>query len=344
MSGKIRKVMSNIYELTNISMSYGKRKVLDIPFLEIKKGVCYALLGPNGAGKTTLLNILGFIHQPLSGQILFDAKQIPSKISELTYLRKKVTIIDQSPIFFTDTVYKNLEFGLKIRKIPLKKRKILIENALELVGMQNFINYSAKKLSGGETKRIAIARAFVLNPEVLLCDEPFANIDAQNQDAVLNILKRINKKDNISIIFTTHDRRMAASLADKTLFLNHGKISKEFENIFYAKIKDYNEEFVFCSVQDMLYIKAYKKTAVQKNETAQIIIDSKKIIFTSNLDSYKGKIILISEEDDTFVRIVVDIGIRINILITALEYKEKKIMIGDIVYINIPIEAVKVVI
>ncbi len=334
---------SNIYELENISVIHGAVKTLDIPFLTIKKGICCALLGPNGAGKTTLLNILGFINKPTYGYISFDSERISSNISKLTHLRKKVTIIDQNPIFFTDTVYKNLEFGLKIRKIPSEKRKVLIKNALELVGMQNFINHSAKTLSGGETKRIAIARAFVLNPEVLLCDEPFANIDAENQEIVLNILKSINKKDNISIIFTTHDRRMTDSLADKIFFLNHGKISEEIENIFTARIIENNDEFIFCKVQDVLYLKLYKKI-MEQTDFIRIIIEAKKIVFKEddkNESDYKGRIISISEAENNFVRILADIGIRITILISLSEYKKKKLMIGETVYIDIPADAVK---
>ena len=109
-----------LYALSKITRKYGSRTVLDISSMEIEQGTVYALLGPNGAGKTTLLNILGFLDIPTTGDIIYRSKTVNFSESSLQNLRKKVVMIDQHPILFTCTVYKNVEFGLKIRHVPQK--------------------------------------------------------------------------------------------------------------------------------------------------------------------------------------------------------------------------------
>ncbi len=214
-----------IYHISQLTKIYGTRTVLDIPSLRIEPGWIYALLGANGAGKTTLLNILGFLEIPTNGNIFFHSKKVQFSESSLHPLRKTVIIVDQHPILFTTTVYKNLEFGLKIRKIPKKERELIIKESLELVGMRHLAAAPAHRLSGGETQRVAIARALAVNPKVLLCDEPTSSVDAENQVAIIKILKQINALKKITILFTTHDRLQVSSLAHHTLVLKDGRLA-----------------------------------------------------------------------------------------------------------------------
>ncbi|MEA1899760.1 MAG: ATP-binding cassette domain-containing protein [Thermodesulfobacteriota bacterium] len=214
-----------LYVLSKITRKYGSRTVLDIPLMEIEKGKIYALLGPNGAGKTTLLNILGFLEVPTTGDILYRSKTVNFSESSLQNLRREVVMIDQHPILFTGTVYKNVEFGLKIRRISQKKRGIIIEETLDLVGMSAFVQAQAHRLSGGETQRVALARALAVSPEVLLCDEPTSNLDVENQTAIINTLKQINEQRKTTIMFTTHYMYQVSSLAHHTFFLDHGKLT-----------------------------------------------------------------------------------------------------------------------
>ncbi len=214
-----------LYVLSKITRKYGSRTVLDIPFMEIEKGKIYALLGPNGAGKTTLLNILGFLEVPTTGDILYRSKTVNFSESSLQNLRREVVMIDQHPILFTGTVYKNVEFGLKIRRISQKKRGIIIEETLDLVGMSAFVQAQAHRLSGGETQRVALARALAVSPEVLLCDEPTSNLDVENQTAIINTLKQINEQRKTTIMFTTHYMYQVSSLAHHTFFLDHCKLT-----------------------------------------------------------------------------------------------------------------------
>ncbi|MFC1814794.1 energy-coupling factor ABC transporter ATP-binding protein [Thermodesulfobacteriota bacterium] len=221
-----------LYTLSQLTKAYKDRTVLDIPLLEIEKGAIYALLGPNGAGKTTLLNILSFLEPPSSGSIQYRSHPVQFSEPGLQALRKEVVMVDQHPILFTNTVYKNLEFGLKVRRIPKKERHWIITEALDLVGMQDFVQAPAHRLSGGETQRVALARALAVMPQVLLCDEPTASVDMENQVIIINILRQINAHKKITILFTTHDRSQVTSLAHHTLFLDRGKLTAEApENI-----------------------------------------------------------------------------------------------------------------
>ncbi len=214
-----------LYEISRLTRVFNSRVVLDIPELAIAKGQVYALLGPNGSGKTTLLNLLAFLDAPSSGTISFCSGPVRYVESVLRPLRRRVVLVDQHPILFTASVRANLEFGLKIRKIKKEVRRKKIRQALEMVGMQEFINARGQTLSGGETKRIALARALVLEPEVLLCDEPFANVDAENQARLLAILGRINSCQRISIIFSSHDRPLAERLTRHKLYLDNGRLA-----------------------------------------------------------------------------------------------------------------------
>lgn len=224
-----------VYEISQLTKVYGNRTVLDIPLIKIEKGSIYALLGPNGAGKTTLLNILGLLEPPTTGNIIYQSQPVQFSEQYLQPLRKVIVMVEQHPILFTTTVYKNLEFGLKIRRIPKKERDLIIEESLDLVGMRHFIQAPAHRLSGGETQRVAIARALAVNPQVLLCDEPTSSVDAENQAAIIKILKQINGIKKITILFTTHDRFQVTSLAHHILFLDNGKLSIDnSDNLFTA--------------------------------------------------------------------------------------------------------------
>ena len=225
-----------VYEISQLTKVYGNRTVLDIPMLKIGKGSIYALLGPNGAGKTTLLNIIGLLEPPTTGNIIYQSQPVQFSEPYLQPLRKVIVMVEQHPILFTTTVYKNLEFGLKIRRIPKKERDLIIEESLDLVGLRHFIQAPAHRLSGGETQRVAIARALAVNPQVLLCDEPTSSVDAENQVAIINILRQVNDIKKIAIVFTSHDRSQVNSLAHQILFLDHGKLSTDnCDNLFNLK-------------------------------------------------------------------------------------------------------------
>ncbi len=214
-----------LYNAAEMTRTFKGRQVLRLEHLAIEPHKIYGLIGPNGAGKTTLLNLLAFLDKPTTGSLQFQGQVVGYGKQQLLELRRRVVLVDQYPILFTGSVWKNVDFGLKVRGITKKLRASRVEQALELVGMEDFRRADAHKLSGGETKRVALARALAIEPEVLLCDEPTANVDEENQEIILRILQSINSEHRTSIILATHYLAHSRRLADHTLILEHGKLS-----------------------------------------------------------------------------------------------------------------------
>jgi tungstate transport system ATP-binding protein len=331
----------NVYKLQNLTRSYNGRTVLDIDRLEIKAGRIYGLLGPNGAGKTTLLNILGFLEQPTSGRLHFYHKTVRFQETNLLPLRKEVVVLDQYPVLFTTSVYKNLEFGLKLRKLGRRERERIIDEALDLVDMASFKDAPAHNLSGGETQRIAIARALALSPKVFLCDEPTASVDVENQVAIVALLKQINENKKISIVFTTHDRLLAAGLAHYTLVLNDGRlVSTGYENTFPCTIEPEKNKLLRCRITENASIFLSSDSVEPLTGKSRLFIDPEKIeLYTKEPHSphshcLHGKVVQLMEESGQ-IRVVVNVGFLLTILLKRHKYDYLRPGIGDTVAVAI---------
>lgn len=227
-----------IYQISNLVRSAGLRKILDISDLVLEKGRITGILGPNGAGKTTLLETLAFLQAPTSGRILFDHEPVPwSSSRALRRLRRKVVLVQQHPILFTTTVFKNIEYPLAVRNIPAATRRNLVEELLDTVDMKPFRSSEAHRLSGGETQRIAIAQALACHPEVILLDEPTANVDREHEGQIETLIETINRSKGITVLFASHNLDQSNRLADRTVFLYEGRATRAaYENVFRAEV------------------------------------------------------------------------------------------------------------
>lgn len=332
-----------LYSITQLTKVYGERTVLDIPSLALEAGGIYALLGPNGAGKTTLLNILAFLESPTAGKVLLRGRPVSFADPLVRDFRKEVVLVDQHPILFSTTVYRNLEFGLKIRGIPKPDRHDMIQETLDLVGMGAFFQAPAHRLSGGETQRVALARALVTSPKVLLCDEPTSSVDIENQAVIVHILKKINAQKNITVLFTTHDRFQAMSLSRQTLFLDQGRLSSSTpENIFTAVFVPENETRMRCIIQDTITL----TLPGAKSGRARVMIDPEKVAIVPGQEptmhlQYHGNVVQVSE-DKRKIRVVVDIGIWLTLLMAPEDYRKHPPLIGDQVCVKISPDAVRI--
>jgi len=339
----------SLFSLVDITRVYDRRKILDIPELEIEENRIHALLGPNGAGKTTLLNILGFLEAPTSGEILFRSNPVRFIETQLQQLRRLAVLVDQHPILFSTTVYKNLEFGLKIRGIAPGNRLRIIEETLDLVGMRSFIHYPAHQLSGGETQRVALARALALAPEVLLCDEPTSSVDVENQNIIITILRRINETKKISVLFTTHDRSQAARLAHHTIFLNQGRlVPTMYENIFRGVLQTDPSGQPLCVIQDKMHLSLEKDQVIEKRKAVSVFIDPEKIAGRkpsedpAAANELQGRVVQILAENGK-VRIVIDAGVWVALLVSKKRYQKLGFMVGETIRLSIPPEAINII-
>ncbi|MBU3916997.1 ABC transporter ATP-binding protein [bacterium] len=332
-----------LYSLQKITKVFNNRTILNIDFLEIEEGKIYALLGPNGAGKTTLLDILGFLEPLTTGNLLFRNSIVKYSENYLQKLRKNVVLVNQRPILFSTTVFKNLEFGLKIRGIAARQRRIIIDESLELVGLRHMIQAPAHKLSGGETQRVVLARAFALSPQVILCDEPTSSVDMENQIEIVNLLKTVNEEKNISIIMASHDKSQALSIAHHTLFIDRGSISDaSYENLFSVNISENGDGTSSCAIHPNIKL----VFSLNKNGKNRILFDPFEISLLDNnipKDSpniLKGEVISISKEKDN-LRLVINAGILLTVFLSREQYQNKRPLIGETVSIQIQQQAVR---
>lgn len=333
-----------LFRIRNLTKVYGQRTVLDIPELDFEKGYIYALLGPNGSGKTTLLEILSLLAPPTRGSVTYEEMPIDFKTNNLTALRRQIVMVQQHPVLFTTTVYKNLAFGLKIRGIPKRERERTVKASLDLVGMGDFLHAEAHKLSGGETQRVAIARALTCAPKVMFFDEPTSNVDVENQIAIERMLMEINTQKKISVIFTTHNLTQASKLSRHVISLFEGrKVSSMYENIFKGKIMKEKDGGQICLIQDR--VKVSLKT--EKEGNVRLAIDPLKIRILTDRDPlvtkniFKGKVVQLTDEGEQ-IRAVAEIGIPLNILLPKAVLKESPVHIGDHVRIHCPLEAIQI--
>ena len=331
-----------LYRLKNLQRSHGSRTVLNIDKLEIGPNRIYTLIGPNGAGKTSLLKILAFLDKPSSGNLHFLGNQVSFEEKRLYALRRQVVLLDQNPIMFTGSVWKNVEFGLRVRKVTSKALRQRVEEALELVGMENFADYDAQGLSGGETKRVALARALVLEPKVLLCDEPTANVDNENQEIILKIIKRINEERKGAIIFSTHYLSQGQRLADHTLLLQNGALSDmASENIHRVTVLGRQEDRCLCQLTGKLFLKLPLQFFSDSAKVAKLHIDPNSIVLnpkaTNPADGnlLNGHITELSQ-DSGQIRVVIDVGVKLAVVLSMEQYRLEKPGIGDKAPIFIP--------
>lgn len=210
--------MTTSLRLEGIEKEYRSINALNDVTFNAEGGKIIAIIGVNGAGKSTLLRISAGLEKPNKGRILFNDHAIGDKD-----LRKIATLVFQRTAMFSMTVYDNLAFGLKIRKQSNLEIKTRITEALHDVGLRDFVRRRAKKTSGGEMQRIALARAFLLQPRILLLDEPTANLDPHSATIIENaIVKR--KDDQTIIVLATHNLSQARRLGDEIVHIHAGRI------------------------------------------------------------------------------------------------------------------------
>jgi tungstate transport system ATP-binding protein len=331
-----------LFSIKNLTKVYGDRTVLDLPDLVFEKGLVYALQGPNGSGKTTLLEILSLLIPPTTGNLLYRNKPIDFAQSDLTRFRREIVMVQQHPVLFTTTVYKNLEFGLKIRGISKVERRRIVEESLDLVGMQGFSNAPAHKLSGGETQRVAIARALACSPRVMFFDEPTSSVDVENQIVIERIIKDINARKKISVVFTTHNLTQASRLSHDVIPLFDGKqVPSTYENILSGRIAVDQTGGRRCVIGENIVL----TLETGKEGPVKLTIDPLKITLLTPQESRRQENLLHGKltelaEDQARVRAVVHIGIPLYVLVPGKTLKEKGLTVGDPVTVFCPPDAI----
>ena len=209
--------------LKNISKKYKDKEILKNISFDIKEGELVCILGPSGCGKTTLLNIIGGFVSDYSGDVLLSDENINNIPPEK---REIATVFQSYGLFTHKNVIDNVSYGLKLLKIDKHMREKRAQDMLEKVGLAGYEKKKIKELSGGEQQRVAIARSMVLNPKLLLLDEPLSNLDVHLRDVMRKEIKRIQKQFGVTMIIVTHDQEDAFKLADRVIVINEGHIEQ----------------------------------------------------------------------------------------------------------------------
>lgn len=215
--------MTPLYELNQIEHRRQGRTVLAIDRLELLSGRFYALTGANGAGKSTLLHLLALLDRPSRGELRIDGQVLPGRDSLLYRLRREITLVHQAAFLLSGTVADNLAFGLKLRGLSRRERNRRTLWALQTVGLGDFGERRANRLSGGEIQRVALARALALKPRVLLLDEPTTGLDESSAAAFEGLLAGL-RDQGLSLVMASHDRALVERLGAEEIRLAEGRI------------------------------------------------------------------------------------------------------------------------
>ncbi len=210
--------------INDLLVKRGEKNVLRVEKLDIQHGEVLAVVGPNGAGKSTLLLTLARLLSPETREISFNGYQA-QKESDTTY-RRRIALVMQDPLLFDTSVFENVASGLRFRGIPKNEIHQKVPLWLERLGISHLSKRRASQLSGGEAQRVSLARALVLEPELLLLDEPFSSLDPPTRSSILDDLGALLKETSTTTLFVTHDLPEAAQLADRMAIVIENRLQQ----------------------------------------------------------------------------------------------------------------------
>jgi tungstate transport system ATP-binding protein len=215
--------MSPVLEIRELKLERGGAEVLDIPFFRLHESEIVALIGPNGCGKTTLLLSMMSLLERTAGRLLYRGEEVLSN-GVAVACRRRMAMIFQEPLLFDATVYENVASGLKIRGLDRREMRRRAMAYLDRFRLADMAERSARKLSGGEARRVSLARALASQPEVVLLDEPFANLDLPTRQSITADLEKTIREERMAAVLVTHDQTEALRLSDRIVVMNGGRI------------------------------------------------------------------------------------------------------------------------
>jgi tungstate transport system ATP-binding protein len=345
-------------EVQSISHRYGEREVLKGISVAFDEGEIAALIGPNGSGKSTLLRIIAGLETPTEGKIL-----VRSKAETPNTLRKISTLVFQKTAMFNTSVYDNVAYGLKLRETASSAVKEKVQNSLKTVGLEGFEKRRAQRLSGGEQQRVSLARALALEPDILLLDEPSANLDPRSASIVESVITRANQELNTTIIMASHNMTQARQLASKVATLQDGVlVGIGNSSDIFGKYSDFLESFgrlqnIFSghtrTASDGVSVIDIGKGLELETVDAKIglvtvfikpedIVVATSPVKSSARNNIRGKIIEASDRKE-LIQLKIDAGKEFISIVTRKSFEEMKLNLGSDVYMIFKAQSVHVV-
>jgi len=332
----------SLFRIENLIFRYGTRTALDIPELAIEDGGMVCLTGANGSGKSTLLSLMAGLAQPFSGRILYRGQDLSSPDREVQEgVRAEMGVCLQSPYLFRTTVEGNVSYGLSAKGIRGPERAWKVERALEDVGLGGFGSRRHHALSGGEIQRVALARALVLEPRVLLLDEPMANVDAATRTLLERALENSIRSRGITVILSTHDVDQALRLGTRIVTLHQGTLVEGgLENIFHGTVIKREDGWVFKTDLCELVVPPGREDARTAVVPPEAIILSLDPTITSARNVLKGIVTGVRMRNGS-VEVTVNAGEEFTSRITPESLHKLGCRLGMEIYLIIKAEAVR---
>jgi len=342
-----------VLEANNLSIILGGKKVLEISSLQVRTNEVLVIIGPNGSGKTTLLLSLALLLKPASGTISYQGHSI-NNAAEILALRRRLAVVFQEPLLLNTTVWNNITLGLRVRKISGEEIKARTEKWLERFGIASLAQRQSKTLSGGEAKRVSLARAFALQPEVLFLDEPFNGLDSPTRQALMEDFGNVLRETNVTTVMVTHDRNEALMMAHRVMVLMNGRIRQdgtpsqvfsypideevagfvEAGNIMHGSITSQTEGLALVDIGGQ-QLEAVSELAAGTNVTMflhdddiTLSIPQSEIKHSSARNQYIGKVVK-AFPIGSQIRVTVDCGISLVALITRRSWEEMGLKQGQ---------------
>lgn len=351
----------NLLEIKNLSKYYEKNLVLDDINLYLEKGTILGIIGPTGCGKTTLLRIIDLLEKPSSGKIFFEDQDTSKSGRDKLEIRRRIGMVFQKPIVFKGTVYDNISYGLKIRGENEDSYQDTIKKLLDSLGLTGYEEQEASTLSGGETQRIALARALITDPDLLILDEPTANLDPLSTDKIEKFIDELKKEKQTTIIMATHNLIQGQRLADEIAILNKkifqiGKPEEIFQkpkskfvaefvgvrNVKKGRSKKIEHNLTLIKIGN---ISLYSTSNLEGNVYASVrpenITISQMEVHTSALNEFNGKVKEI-EDKGGLIKIKIDVGETFTVHMTRKSFLDIKLTIGSSVWIQFKASALNV--
>lgn len=235
-------------EIKKLKKAYGKKVVLDIENLVLNSGKIYGVIGPNGAGKSTLLKIVSGLETPSEGEVFVNGEKFHNTNM------KDITYSNQKPYLYRTTVFNNISYPLKFRKMGREHINSMVNDIMKELKIDDIRNDFAVNLSGGEAQKVALARALVFNPRLILLDEPTASIDPDYIELIEKVVRNRKKRRDSTVLIITHNLSQARRICDEIIFLDKGKLVEygNFEDILLYSQNNITRNFLaseYCIVE-----------------------------------------------------------------------------------------------
>jgi len=330
--------VSPLYRLAGVKVRRGDREVLDVARLELKAGRVIAVVGPNGAGKSTLLELLACLLLPAAGRVEFDGQTVDA--ANVRSCARRIALVAQEPFLFDRSVAANVRLGPALRGLGRAVAAGAADAALEQLGIAHLAGRHARELSGGEARRVAIARMLAIRPEVLLLDEPFNSLDNATAAGLAAAISDPARLGTRGTVFTTHDEALALRLADEVVNVVDGAVQRgALMNVYAGRLDPVTH--TFDTGRLVLHVADHVTTGTRVALDPAHVVLSAARLDSSMRNVFEGRVAQLAEHAGD-VLVTVQAGERLHALITHAAARTQGLQPGCRVWVSFKSNALRV--